>query len=321
VLVTTPRSRSATALTHRHGGRELPLDGARAWLEFPDPEGPVATSGGDGSDAAEQVFRCDLTWLTSSWTCIFGRGCRGIYADRPDDGCCTLGAHFSDDDDERRVASFVDRLTPELWQYADTGRADGWTETDEDGARKTRVVDGACVFQNRPGFAPGGFADGAGCALHALALAEGREPLEAKPDVCWQLPVRRSYATIERPDGTSYLQVTVAEYDRRGWGAGGHDLDWYCTGNTAAHVGAVPVYVSLRAELVELIGRAAYDVLATHCEALLAARRALPLLVHPATTAATTAVAPDSDGARKRAANGKVRGGAKGTANGKRARG
>ena len=30
-----------------------------------------------------QVFRVDLTWLTSSWTCIFGRGCHGIYADRP----------------------------------------------------------------------------------------------------------------------------------------------------------------------------------------------------------------------------------------------
>jgi hypothetical protein len=312
--VATTRSRSATALTHGDEGRELPLDTARTWVEFPDPDGPVATAGGDGSDGAEQVFRCDLTWLTSSWTCIFGRGCRGIYADRPDDGCCTLGAHFSDTDDETRVAGFVDRLTPELWQHAAAGRADGWTETDEDGARKTRVVDGACIFQNRPGFAPSAFADGAGCALHALALAEGREPLETKPDVCWQLPVRRSYATIERPDGTSYLQVTVAEYDRRGWGAGGHDLDWYCTGNTAAHVGSEPVYVSLRAELVELIGQAAYDVLAKHCEAVLAARRTLPLTVHPATSSAVGAAAKANG---KRNAAGTAKG--NGTASGKRA--
>jgi hypothetical protein len=305
--MSTPQPRSATDLTHSDGGREIPLDTARTWVEFPDPEGPVAAPGSDGSDAAEQVFRCDLTWLTSSWTCIFGRGCRGIYADRPDDGCCTLGAHFSDTDDEERVAGFVARLTPDLWQHAAAGLADGWTETDDEGARKTRVVDGACVFQNRPGFAPGAFADGAGCALHALALAEGREPLEAKPDVCWQLPVRRSYATIERPDGTSYQQVTIAEYDRRGWGAGGHDLDWYCTGNTAAHVGREPVYVSLRAELVELVGQAAYDVLADHCAAVLAARRSLPLTVHPATTSAASASASAAS-ASAAAANGRARG-------------
>jgi hypothetical protein len=262
---------------------ETALDGARSWLEFPDP----AAAGG----AAEQVFRCDVTWLTSSWTCVFGRGCRGIYADRPTDGCCTLGAHFSDADDEKRVAKAVRRLTAGQWQHRREGRRGGWTETDEDGARKTRVVDGACIFHNRPGFAPEGttaprFADGAGCALHVLALAEGVEPLTTKPDVCWQLPLRRSYRTVERPDGTSYLEVTIAEYDRRGWGEGGHDLDWYCTGNPAAHVGAEPVYVSLRAELVELIGLAAYEVLAAHCAQVLGARRLLPLSVHPATVAA-----------------------------------
>lgn len=266
-------------------GREAALDIARTWLEFPDPSGPVSVAEGGGSDPAEQVFRCDLTWLTSSWTCIFGRGCRGLYTDRPDDGCCTLGAHLSDADDEKRVAAEVPRLTPTMWQHHRTGLVDGWTETDEDGARKTRVVDGACVFHNRPGFAPGTFADGAGCALHVLALAEGRQPLETKPDVCWQLPLRRWYDTVHRPDGTSYLQVTIAEYDRRGWGAGGHDLDWYCTGNPAAHVSPQPLFRSLRAELVELIGEPAYDVLAAHCEQLLAARRGLPLSVHPATAA------------------------------------
>jgi hypothetical protein len=255
---------------------------------------------GAGSGAAEQVFRCDLTWLTSSWTCIFGRGCRGIHADRPDDGCCTLGAHFSDADDEERVARAAARLTPERWQHHRQGVANGWTETDEDGAPKTRVVDGACIFHNRPGFAGGTVADGPGCALHLLALAEGRPPLETKPDVCWQLPIRRSYATVERPDGTSYLEVTIAEYDRRGWGAGGHDLDWYCTGNTAAHVGDQPVFRSLRAELVELIGSAAYDVLSAHCEQLLASRKALPLSLHPA-TAAAQGRSPSTQGNREKA--------------------
>ena len=67
----------------------------RAFVEFADP--------GD----EDQVFRCDLTWLTSRWACIFGNGCPGIYADRPDDGCCTLGAHFADEADEKRVGRAV----------------------------------------------------------------------------------------------------------------------------------------------------------------------------------------------------------------------
>jgi len=256
---------------------EVSLDLARTWLEFPDPEAESA------DDSAEQVFHCDLTWLTSSWTCIYGSGCAGIYADRPDDGCCTLGAHFADEEDEARVAKAVKLLDPTSWEFAAEGAKRGWTEVDAEGQRKTRVVDGACVFLNRPGFHAGD-----GCALHQLAWAEKREPLETKPDVCWQLPIRRSYRNVDRPDGTSYLEVTISEYDRRGWGAGGHDLDWYCTGNPEAHIGAEPVYRSLRPELIELMGAPAYEVLAQHCDQLTGhkARKLLPLTVHRATTLA-----------------------------------
>lgn len=268
---------------------EIALDSARQWVEFPDPEGPT---GQTETEPATTVYRADLTWLTSSWTCVFGRGCAGIYTDRPDDGCCTLGAHFADTDDEQRVLGHAVRLTRQQWQLMPKNwdpvapRRAQWTEKDPDGARKTKVVDGACIFLNRPGFRPGEFADGAGCALHQLAVAEGRDPLETKPDVCWQLPIRRSYRTVERPDGSEYHEVSIAEYDRRGWGPGGHDLDWYCTGNAQAHIGREPVYVSLRNELVELIGLPAYEVLARHCKQVLAARRQLPLAVHPASKAA-----------------------------------
>ena len=55
--------------------------------------------------------------------------------------------------------------------------------------------------------------------------------------MCWQLPIRRSFRVVERPDDTAYTEITIGEYDRRGWGPGGHDLDWYCSGNTEAHVG------------------------------------------------------------------------------------
>ena len=248
---------------------EVDLDFPRAWVEFGDPADP------------DQVFRCDLTWLTSSYTCIFGQGCHGIYKTSPDTGCCTLGAHFSDKDDEKRVASYVAQLDADTWQFRPEGkvRRRDWVETDDEGARKTLTVevDGqeACIFHNRTDFPLG-----AGCALHALAIQQDRHPLETKPDVCWQLPIRRSFRDVQRPDGTSYTEVAISEYDRRGWGPGGHDLDWYCSGNTEAHNAPEPLYVTSAPELVELMGAAAYDELATHCAAHLASRSTLAL--HPA---------------------------------------
>jgi len=234
---------------------EVFLDFPRAFVQFTDP------------DDESQVFRCDLTWLTSRWTCIFGAGCKGIFAEAPDAGCCTLGAHFSDNDDYERVRSYVRKLGPKDWQHRKEGRRRGWTETDEDGELKTRTFEGACIFHNREGFE-----GGSGCALHKWALDHGAKPHETKPDVCWQLPLRREYREVECTDGTEYTEVTIGEYTRGGWGAGGHDLDWYCSAATEAHVGRDPVYVSNADELVALMGRAAYDVLVELCEEHLAVR-------------------------------------------------
>jgi hypothetical protein len=230
---------------------EVPLDFAREWVEFPDPADP------------EHLVRADLTWLCSAWTCVFGRGCAGVVAGRPDDGCCSHGAFFTDEDDLARVTGAVGRLTDEDWQLAAAGR-DSWTEEDDaedDGADggppvrslRTRLVDGACVFLNRPGF-PGG----TGCALHRMALRTGVHPLTTKPDVCWQLPVRREQEWVDRPDGSRVLVSSIGEFDRRGWGPGGADLLWWCTGSPAAHVAPEPLVVTYRAELTALLGEPAY---------------------------------------------------------------
>jgi hypothetical protein len=243
---------------------EVDLDFPRAWVEFVDPAD------------SDQIFRCDLTWLTSRWSCIFGAGCPGIYAEAPTVGCCTLGAHFTDRADERRVRRMARELTPDTWYHHAEGTSRrGFVETAEDGDRVTRVVDGACIFHNPLGF-PGGY----GCALHSLALRTGRHPVDTKPDVCWQVPIKRSYDNVTRQDGTEVLVVSISEYDRRQWGPGGHDLDWYCSGNTEAHRGREPLFRSSERELRELMGDAAYEELARHCEARLANRR--PLLPHPA---------------------------------------
>ncbi|WP_375430288.1 hypothetical protein [uncultured Friedmanniella sp.] len=243
----------------------------RAFVEFDDPADP------------DQVFRCDLTWLTSTWGCIFGRGCPGIYADRPDDGCCTLGAHFADTEDERRVAGAVEQLTTATWQHQRAARRGGWAEQEpanevpdgDEPGRRTRLVDGACIFLNRAGFAAG-----EGCALHLLAGQQGRQPLETKPDVCWQLPLRRQFETVTRPDGSTRTQVSIGEYGRDGWGPGGVDLDWYCSANTEAHLGSEAVYLASSAELVALMGGPGYEVLARLCADFAAGGSRL--LRHPA---------------------------------------
>ena len=243
----------------------------RAYAEFTNPEDDT------------EVFRIDLTWLTSRWQCIFGQGCPGIYADRPDDGCCTLGAHFADADDEKQVRKAAKQLDKDTWQYYKEAKKNGWVELEDDETvtpgeepdRKTRVVDGACIFLNRPGFE-----GGEGCALHHLAVRQGRHFSETKPDVCWQLPTRRQFREVTRTDGSEYTEVSIGEYSRDGWGPGGHDLDWYCTANTEAHNAPEPVYITNKPELVALMGDKSYEMLVQYCEEFESRRGTL--LRHPA---------------------------------------
>ena len=227
---------------------EVELDFAREWVEFYDP------------DNAEHVIAADITWLCSRWTCVFGTpACKGTVENRPDDGCCSHGAFMSDDDDVARLDDAVKQLTDEDWQFRDKGL-------------------GRKGYLDRPGFD-----GGIGCALHSKALKLGVEPLTMKPDICWQLPIRRSQEWVERPDGTQVLRTTITEYDRRGWGEGGADLHWYCTGDPNAHVGARQVWQSYGPELTELLGEKAYAELAAMCKR----RSSLGLIaIHPATRAA-----------------------------------
>lgn len=257
---------------------EVDLDFPREWYEFGDPDDP------------DHVIRADLTWLLSHWTCVFGTpACQGIVEGREYDGCCTHGAYLSDEEDRERLAAGAAMLTADDWQFHKQGSGPdplgpkGYLdegEVDDEPALKTRLHKGACIFLNRPGF-PGG----EGCALHGMALKRGLEPLTVKPDVCWQLPVRREQEWVERPDGTEVLTTTITEFDRRGWGSGGHDLKWYCSGSPDAHVGATQVWESYAPELTELIGAPAYAELARACRR----RNGLGLMaVHPATAAATS---------------------------------
>jgi hypothetical protein len=269
--------RSARAAAAAARADEVDLDFPREWIEFLDP------------DDEQHLVRADLTWLLSRWTCVFGSACHGIVAGRAQEGCCTHGAFFTDADDENRVKAAAAKLTPETWQHYRRGFKN-YTEMDTiDGSKPSRrtairTEDGPCVFLNDPDFVGGG-----GCALHGQALRDGVHPLTYKPDVCWQLPVRREQDWVKRPDGTKVLQSTLTEFDRRGWGPGGHDLDWWCTSSPDAHVGTEPMYVSYGPELTALIGETAYRKLAELCEARL---KSGLIAIHPATAKAKARTLP-----------------------------
>ena len=195
-------------------------------------------------DPGEQrTWRFDVTFLLSHWECIYGRGCQGVLtgpAPELAQGCCSYGAHFTSDEDLARVKAAAKTLTPDQWQFAERGQHGGVARRNAEGCTVTRMVEGACIFLNRPGF-PGG----PGCALHRAALERGEAPMDLKPDVCWQLPLRRE--DTSDPDGS--VTSTVGQWDRSHWGAGGEEFAWWCTEAPEAFKGATAVWRHMQPEL------------------------------------------------------------------------
>ncbi|MGH9104474.1 MAG: hypothetical protein ACRDZX_01295 [Acidimicrobiales bacterium] len=239
--------------------RLAPAD-AHEWMSFEDP-------------VERRTWRFDVTFLLSHWECIYGRGCQGVLtglAPEMAEGCCSYGAHFTDAEDEARVKAAARTLSPEQWQFAEKGRRGGVARHRAGQTTITRLVEGACIFLNRPGF-PGG----PGCALHRAALERGESPMALKPDVCWQLPLRREDQTNQDGSVTS----TVCQWERAHWGAGGDEFAWWCTEAPEAFRGREPVWRHMRAELLALVGP---DVLALLQPYLEERERAGAVLPHPA---------------------------------------
>ena len=222
-------------------------------------------------DGSTYVF--DLTFLTSNWTCIFGDGCLGVLTQPAPElvqGCCTYGAHFTGKKDRKKTERYAERLTDEQWQFkAKAAELGGPIHKNDDGDTVSRLVDDACILLNRVGFA-----SGPGCALHAAALDAGERPLDWKPEVCWQLPLRLDHHV----DDNGHYTYTLREWKRRDWGEGGEEFHWWCTETDEAFVGAEPVYETLRDDIVELVGTEPYEVLHRY----LATRSTETLLPHPA---------------------------------------
>ncbi len=149
-----------------------------------------------------------------------------------------------DEDEARQIGAFGVSLDPARFQFF-AEAAEGGVFADE-ARTATRLVDDACIFLNRPGFA-----GGEGCALHLGALDDGERPMDWKPAVCWQVPFRIE----ELGPGRRRLR----RWAKSDWGPA--STAWCCTdrvherrGLASAFVGTESVAVSLGEELEALTG-------------------------------------------------------------------
>jgi hypothetical protein len=195
------------------------------------------------------VWHLDRAFLTSRWTCIWGRGCQGILPERTEhlrQGCCSIGADL-DEDDAPNLAALTAFIPDELFEHHVEARDGGiFRDASRTG---TRIVDGACIFLNRPGFV-----GGEGCALHLAADDAGESPIDWKPSVCWQLPVRVEWE--DQADGTEI--ATVRGWTRADWGDEGRVMAWCCTEEAEAYVGDGPVFETVGEELEAIVGEDVY---------------------------------------------------------------
>lgn len=203
----------------------------------------------------------DLNFLLGNWRCIFGDGCKGVLDEDATElghGCCSHGAHFADKADRVRVRKMVERLDSSQWQNRRLARRSGGAiERNDDGDWVTRTHDGACILLNRSDFERG-----TGCALHVAALDAGERPMDWKPEVCWQLPLRLTHHLDEVDHSTH----TLREWKRRDWGEGGAEFHWWCTEGPEAFVGTASVLETMRDEIVGLVGEEVYERLCAEIE-------------------------------------------------------
>ena len=235
---------------------------AHEWVSFED-------------DREERTWRFDLTFLGSSWHCIFGNGCQGVLTGPSPElvqGCCSYGAHLVDKADIKNVKEKAALLTDEEWQFKSVAPK-SIVEKNDEGDVITVLRDDACIFLNRPGFA-----GGPGCAFHVAAANHNESYVGWKPEVCWQLPLRRE----EEVDDSGHVLTSIGQWDRRHWGAGGSEFAWWCTEAPEAFTGSDRVVDSMRDELVAMVGKRTYGRLLAFMDERAARTASGVSLPHPA---------------------------------------
>ena len=88
----------------------------REWVTIPVP----------GKERKQ--WQVDVTFLMSSWHCIFGQGCQGVLTEPAPElvhGCCDYGAHESEEKVKEKVEKLAKKLGDDEWQFKSVGMKKG----------------------------------------------------------------------------------------------------------------------------------------------------------------------------------------------------
>lgn len=230
------------------------------------------------------MLRVNKTAMLSTYTCIYGNGCKGVKHKESDpnhaNGCCTHGAFITDLKDYKAVLAQADRLTDEDWELKRVGERIGpfhdmrsarqkqkdaegidrmADEDDESFGVKTRVYKGTCIFANRG-------KDGKyGCAFHHMAMRLNEDYSKVKPFVCVEVPVIVEREYDENNDGET---ITVDLRSKNDWNETG-DMPYWCVDDPDAYVvTSTPAYINLESELRLSLGDRDYDLMRAALESL-----------------------------------------------------
>jgi hypothetical protein len=254
------------------------------WVTITDP------------DNASMSYTFNVTFLGSTWGCMFGNGCPGLTKKTedllvPDLGCCTDGFYVRDEDDLAQIDAAASQLTEEDWDKDlaahvrktavkidgnDKGTLiNGWARQvgNDPDLIKSRVFKGGCVFANRNG----GSAGKPGCAfVHMAARLKKTSTAEVDhalvmPVVCHFLPLK--FDLFERPGGGSETVVTA--WDASRWYEAAPDpeetsdgpFEWWCVDTADAYLTeTTPLYKRMAETITREVGSKVYKILAARIE-------------------------------------------------------
>ena len=195
----------------------------REWVMFDDPEE-------DG-----RTWQVDVTFLLSSWDCIFGSGCQGVLTEPSPElvqGCCSYGAHFSDrprpeDGREageeapgRPVAVREDR--PEEGHLGQAREARGRPRLAHPARRRRVHLLESSGMEERP-------------RLRAAPVGHAHRNPPQRAQARGLLAV--AAASSRRGASRRSVISKLTEFGRDGWGEGGEEFCWWCTEAPEAFVG------------------------------------------------------------------------------------
>ena len=195
----------------------------------------------EADDDPGTIYAFDVDFLMSNWGCTWGTTCKCTMDNRPNNyGCCAFGVEVTKGD-RRRIKALLPELRKSgLWANQEHGDEWGVWEKMGDGGWNTTITNGACVFMDQE----------KGCTLHLLAVRDGKDPWDYKPNECSIAPFF-SHTIEEHWSGNDL--VYIVPWDWWLWSTardGTPAIDWACTYDAENYAEArTPVFHRFRREL------------------------------------------------------------------------